>query len=196
MAEKKSAKYPYRWSDGSYHSRPQHTSTVRPQGSGLPAGTPASGLPANTPTQVGFSSPQPTAPPPDPEAAEYQARAQRTGAISGVLAQYDIGRTNQEYGFGDSSNPYSRANLLMENFKRGQAGTNVGYAAQGGLYSGAYQTAQQEQQHQYDIGYDRLRRDYQDQIGNIQRGQLQQYGEYGSGLSLEQYNALIRGFGG
>jgi hypothetical protein len=42
----------------------------------------------------------------------------------------------------DPTNPYSQAAILKRNYEQSRRGTGVGLAAQGQLYSGAYQTAQ------------------------------------------------------
>lgn len=68
-------------------------------------------------------------------------------------AQYQRGQLGQTYGLGirpdgtvfdDPSNPYSRAAELQKAYKRSQRGAQTSFAAQGQLYSGAYQNAQNE----------------------------------------------------
>lgn len=67
---------------------------------------------------------------------------------------------NQEYGFGDTSNPFNRANLLQQAYQRNRANTANTYAARGQLYAGSTQNAQSFDTQTFNQGLDALQRDY------------------------------------
>jgi hypothetical protein len=123
---------------------------------------------------------------------------QRNVAIGDLNATWQQGNLDQTYGFGagGAANPYSRVALAGENLKRSQLGTLNSYAGQGQLYSGAYDRMQNENQRNYDIGYDQLRRDYDQQSGNLQLGRLQSYADAGSGVDQAKWAALFKSLGG
>jgi len=135
-------------------------------------------------------------PPPDPAYLSAQASAQRNVALTDADAVYQNTRLNNMYGFGDTSNPYSRANLLMESYRRNQRGTMNSYAAQGQLNSGAYERMQGENKRNYNIGFDQTSREYQDARYDITRGQVQAYADAGSAVSGAQWEAILRALQG
>jgi len=129
----------------------------------------------------GFGSPGPAqAPQQDPALiAQQTANAQRrTNLLSDQ--DVDLQQQSQETGFSynpatgqfggfDPTNPFSQAALLMEAKKNRDRGENTSFAASGQLYSGAYKAAKGETQHQYDRGYDTLRRGFEDYVKNYLR---------------------------
>lgn len=68
---------------------------------------------------------------------------------------------SQQYGIGDTSNPYSLARQLETQYKQNTAGTNNSYAASGQLYAGSLQNAQNTNRTNYSQSQDQLLRDYQ-----------------------------------
>lgn len=74
----------------------------------------------------------------------------------------------QAYGFDDLSDPFSKIALLKETFANSQRGNTNSLAAQGQLYSGALQNAQDATQHGYDVNYDATRRDYDAVLADLQ----------------------------
>lgn len=145
---------------------------------------------------TGAQAPQATAPPPDPIFLAQQAAAQRSLAIGGAWDTYSRGRIENSYGLGaDTSNPYSKAALMREDYLSGQRGTESNYANAGQINSGAYQSAKNYNARQYSIGDDRLRREYQDQKDAITKGATDRYSQLGADLSAEDLTALIRSIG-
>lgn len=128
----------------------------------------------------------------------YKLSANRQMALGNLDATYQRGVTDQEYGYGatGAANPYSRAALLEESFKRAKRGTTTSMASAGQLYSGAYGRAQGENDHQYSIASDRNRRDYDQSVYGINRGQAQNAAAYGLGVDDEAFAALLRALGG
>lgn len=138
----------------------------------------------------------PTTPPLDPTFEADLATANRNRAVAGAEATYQTGQINQEYGITDHSNPYSRAALLEEQYKRSKAGTVNSYASAGQLNSGAYQRMQGENDRNYSIGSDQLARQYQNSIHNVQYGQAQTIANSGSGVDDAAFQALLRAIRG
>jgi hypothetical protein len=137
------------------------------------------------------------APPIDPMYEAYKVSAQRNTALADADAAYQTARIENQYGLGaDRSNPYSDAKLLEDSYLRSQRGTTNSYAAQRQLYSGAYKRMQDENKHQYNVGYDRLAREYQDAKYGVVRGQLGSYVQYGAGVDDERFRSILRGLGG
>ena len=204
MATHRTAALPYRWSNGSYHSRPERTpaqkQTYKPGSSTVPGG--GTFLPGQYPSaSVAPASPTgPAAPaqPLDPNVVNQQVIARRNVTLGDLRATFDQGNLDQEYGFGagGAANPYSRAALLQEHFKRSQLGTTNSYAANGQLYSGAYGRMQNENQRNYDIGYDQLRRAYDAQSGNIALDRLGTYANAGTGVDDATFQSLLKQLGG
>lgn len=161
----------------------------KPGSAGLPGGVPAGtvGGPQNPYTA--------TAPPIDPSYEAYKVSAGRNTALADADAAYQGQRIENEYGLGaDTSNPWSKAKLLEENYKRSQRGTQNSAGNQ--LYSGSYQRAQSENTRNYSMGYDQLARGYQDAKYNVTRGQLGSYAENAMGVDDEKFRALLRAITG
>lgn len=110
-----------------------------------------------------------------------------------VFANNQIGA---DYGFDatggiDPNNPYSRAALLQESYKRSQRGTQTSMAARGQLHSGAYGRAQDEVGRNYNIGYDRLQKGYTREKGTAVTNLLSAYTGAAGGISDATFEALL-----
>lgn len=156
-------------------------------------GAPPGGKGQPAPTG-GPAAPKP-GPPLDPVAEAQKAADRRNLALSDASSTYQLGRLEQDYGITDKSNPYARAALLEESYKRDKRGTLNSYASQGQLDSGAYGRMQGENFRNYDISKDQLLRGYQDDKANVQLGRLQSYADYGSSMTEADFAALLRAFG-
>jgi hypothetical protein len=86
------------------------------------------------------------APSPRPIRRMRRTALQRAAtSVSGnAEAAYQHANISNEYGIGDSSNPFSKAAMLQESYNRSKLGTTNSLAAQGQLYSGAMINAQNE----------------------------------------------------
>lgn len=127
----------------------------------------------------------------------YNVSAGRNLALSGADAAYQRGQLEQQFGYGDSgaANPYSRAALLEESFRRNKLGTTNSMASAGQLHSGAYGRAQNENSRQYSIASDENRRAYDQQIYGLNFGQAQNAANYGAGVDDAAFEALLRALG-
>lgn len=170
-------------------------------GGGVVAAKPGNtGLGSGAPVYTGAPLPlnpyTATAPPIDPNYDAYRVSSGRNLALANADATYAGAQIENQYGLGsDTSNPYSRAKLLEETYKRSQRGTLNNYAAQGQLYSGAYGRMQGENKRNYSMGYDELARSYQDAKRTNTRNQLGAYADYGVGVDDAQFNSLLRALG-
>lgn len=151
---------------------------------------------APAPTQPGSPAPQhpqpagPGGPPGgslagDPNLIATQDSGNRDRWLADATAQWQRGDLAADYGFDatggiDPNNPYSRAALLQENYRRSLRGTTNNYASAGQMYSGARHRALDEGTRQYSIGFDQLQRGYQ-------RGQTQ--------IGLDWVNAYNQSYG-
>ena len=121
---------------------------IRPPGAPVPpAGTP---LPPNTGTP----------PPVDPNYTTRVGLAQQTLDNTLGTAGYNETALRQQYGFDDSSNPFSVANTLKRNFDIAKRAALNSSAASGQLYSGAAQRAQDRAGYDYEHNLDTARRAY------------------------------------
>lgn len=91
----------------------------------------------------------------------------RDSTIAGI--DNAVTATKQSYGFDDLSDPFSKIALLKEKFANSKLGTLNSMAAQGQLYAGAENNAQNAVQHNYDINYDATRRSYDQTLGDLAR---------------------------
>ena len=101
----------------------------------------------------------------DPGVLAARDHGNRDRWLADAQYNYTLGDLGSDYGYApgggiDPNNPYSRAALLQESYRRQAQGNVTGYAAQGQLYSGALQNAQSEAGRQFNIGDDRLRKQY------------------------------------
>lgn len=149
--------------------------------------------------------PRPKPKPPQPRAPSTGAPAAPTGlpvdpaydAATGAAsfnyqtaalgAQYQRGQLGQSYGLGirpdgsvfdDVSNPYSRAAEQQKAYDRARRGTTTSLAAQGQLYAGSMQNAQNENANVANRNRDALIRDFmgaQQGITEAERGARGQY---------------------
>jgi hypothetical protein len=94
-------------------------------------------------------------------------------------------------------NPYSKAALLDRNFKQSTLGNTNSYAAQGQLYSGALQNAQNATTFGYLSGSNSLKNQYHDaQHQTSPLNQLGAYANAGSARSVtRRYAALLQALG-
>lgn len=155
----------------------------------VPGPDPASANPAPD------AQPEP-GPLPDPAFMAQQAAAQRQLQLGGVWDKYQLGQIENSYGLGvDVSNPFSRANLLQQQYQRGQRGTEQSYAQQGQLHAGAYQNARNFNAGQYSQQYDALKRQYQGEKAGVIQGQIARYGSTIGNVSQQDMDSVIRALG-
>lgn len=184
MATQKSKAFPYKWPNGTYHSRPYNT------GAGAPAksvpqnyvNTPTGAIGVNTASAMqglaastGAGQSGNSAPPFDPGLAAQQAtNSARRSTMLGDM-DVDLQQTAQETGFQynpatgafggfDPTNPFSQAALLLKTRNESGQATKQAFAQSGQLYSGAANSAQRSVQSNYDRGYDTLRRGFDDYV--------------------------------
>jgi len=130
-------------------------------------------------------------------AAENQKAVSRQQLALGAASDtYDRSQLSNEYGFGDTSNPYSRAMMLEASYKKNQGSNTNSYAKQGQLYSGALQTAQNAATGSYNQSYDTLRRDYAKGQNAISQRALSRYSNAGTVMDDATYNSIQRGLTG
>lgn len=112
-------------------------------------------------------------------------------------AQSDItGReqaVEQQYGFNDQSNPFSRANLLHRNFQQQTLANTNSFAAQGQLYSGALSSAQGSTRYGYEQDNDAALRDYQAELSELARLRMGAQTTYDEGLLAAEAARLEAG---
>jgi hypothetical protein len=137
----------------------------------------------------------PSAPPIDPAFEAYRAAAGRNVAVSDAEAKYQLGSLSNEYGIGDTSNPYSKAALLQESYNRSKLGTTNSMASQGQLYSGALQNAQGENDRNYSINSDALKRAYGNATHAVRYGQAQTYANNAIGVDSSAFQSLLNSLG-
>jgi hypothetical protein len=119
---------------------------------------------------------RPPIPPPGPPAGQNAPQpwnAQYETTMGGIRRdQADLQAQNayqrqgieQEYGFNDTADPYSRANLLQKSYREGQLGTTNSMAARGQLYSGATQRAREAGTFGYGQNLNALRGEYEQKL--------------------------------
>lgn len=157
----------YRSRYGSDHIRKlrsehiQQRKSAQPKPPAAPEGEPAA------PSQPDFS---PT----------FNARYETTiGGINRNLGSteadlnYNEQRVRQQFGFDDPSNPFAVARMLKRQYDQRREGTTNSYAAQGQLYAGSLQNAQDENRFGYERETDEARRQYDDLINDIIRRRTQ-----------------------
>lgn len=215
MASQKSAKYPYQWLDGSWHSEPwvQHQGQIagnqqaqgalmnygRSGGPQSPAALP--GFPGGPPAPAA-QAPAPVVPlPPDPNLELAKLQAGMNIGLSGAEGAWQTGQLQRSSGFdasgnlvtgGADYNPFSQAMLLQDAYKHSKAGTNTGYAAQGQLYSGAYGRAQARNDTNYAQGFDALKTGALQGYHGIGTGQLQTYANNAIGGTGAEWQSLYK----
>ena len=135
-------------------------------------------------------APAQSAPPVDPEVETRKALARQTLALGEISDTYQRTQLSNQYGIGDTTNPYSRAKLLEESYKGSRASTTNSYARQGQLYSGALQTAQQGVTSKYNKDNDAMQRAYQDSRNKIAQGRLDRYASSGQTIDDATYKSI------
>jgi hypothetical protein len=133
------------------------------------------------------------------DAAVGGANRNLSTSLAGL--QYQRGQLGSTYGLGqdasgnifdDVSNPYSRAAVMKKTYDDRKLGTTTSMAAQGQLYSGALQDAQNENARQNDMGRDSLIRQFQNAQQQIRQGELQAQGSYQDQLGQAGNERLMR----
>jgi hypothetical protein len=210
VATKKSKDNPHQWPDGSWHSVSwqQHLDAIQLSGHSV-----VSLLPPTSSQKVP-STPltPPTLPPPqtwaeshdgppiqpqpyDPGLEQSKLQAGLNIGLSDAEAGYQSDQAGYRLGFNadgsaNTSNPWSQAMQLEQNYKRSQTGTTNSLAAQGQLYSGAMMNAQARNDRLYAQDYAGLKDTARDTYHNIGAGRLSTYASNAQGLSGDAFASL------
>jgi len=115
-------------------------------------------------------------PEPMPWNAEYETT---TGKLDrdynyeqGNIAADEL-NTQRAYGFTDSSDPFSRARQLQENFQNANRGTLNNYAASGQLYAGSLNNARGIDRQNFEQGWDTSKKEYDSTLMSLQQRRLE-----------------------
>lgn len=178
--------------------KPQYTGGFQVSG---PDGKPK----AATPDQViqeagGASSVYPSSPPVDP-ALEAQRNAANLNIATGdAWDTFETGRLQADYGNVNDPlaelNPYTRAGMLAESYRRSQKGATNSLAAQGQLYSGALQGAKDENERNFNLSRYQTGRSYDDSLAQILKNKISRYSQVGASVDQNQLDAILRALGG
>lgn len=195
----------YTWPDGSRGhsiSWDVHQGNLRKQAydksKGNTFGTSFAPASPGSPAAVAAAeSPPVTAQPVDPALESAKLGASWNISTADGEAGYQRGETAWGTGYNadgslNSSNPYSQAMLLQDQYKRSVTGANNSMAAAGQLYSGARLNAQAHNDRVYAEGSSALKDSARKAYHGIDYGQLQTYGSNSLGVSGEGYAALHR----
>lgn len=157
MATVRSKQNPYRWSNNTWHSRPENTGAGAPKpvtAPPKPRPVPPSPGPAQNPPGFAERVPGQFAPP-DPvyEQRVQGLRQQRTNTMADLAAGRQQGLAGYGYNENadtgalafDPNNPFSKAALLKKTYDQSRRRTGNVMASGGSLYAGAYQSAQDVQ---------------------------------------------------
>lgn len=174
---------------GSWHVYPSGRKVFVRGGGGGGGGIPSQAASGGVSYDIGGA-------PIDYEAENRKAVGRQQIALGQASDAYERSQLANEYGFGDTSNPYSRAALLESTYKRNQGSNVTSYAAKGQLYSGALETAQKGATSTYNQGYDALRRNYQKQLFQISQRALNRYAQNQTLMDDATYNSIQRGLTG
>lgn len=153
---------------------------------------------------VGGNNPAPIVPTPQPE--DPYLTLQRLQATNNVQlgdaeSAWQQGQLQRSSGFDASGNlvtggadftPFSQAMQLQDAYHANQRGTTNSYAAQGQLYSGAYQNAQGIADKSYAQGYDALKTSALQGYHGIQAGRLSNYGSNAGGTGAADFQSLYK----
>lgn len=90
--------------------------------------------------------------------------------------------TKKRAGFDNTSDPFSRANQLQQNFANANRGTLNNYAAAGQLYSGSLNNARDIDRTNFERGWDSERKAYQDQLATLAQRRLDATTDYDEGV--------------
>lgn len=209
MADKKSAKYPFQWADGTWHSisQQQHQFNLaaanrQPVQDSSALLSPTGGATTMKGTQAPFAlgtdqAPPPTPQPFDPQAELARITAGRNVALGNAESAYQQGNLTFDYGYNadgsqNTANPYSRAAMLRQAYDASRLGTTNSLAAQGQLYSGAMANAQGRNDRNYAQGEAAGRLAFTRSLHGIQSGKLANYAGNAAGVGAEDFNALLR----
>lgn len=206
MASQQSAKNPYQWPDGSWHSisfqqhtRNQHDAQVqRIAQAGAAAGSPS--LQANLAAQPGQSvagTPPPSPQPADPNAELAKLQGNRNLGIARGESAYQTGNLGFDLGYNpdgtvNTANPYSRAALLQLGYENQQRGTTNSLAAAGQLYSGAIENQRGIDSSNYARSEAANRLAYQRGLHGIQAGLLGTMANTGLSASDNDFSSLLK----
>lgn len=146
---------------------------------------------------IPIGSGQATPQPPDPNLALQTATGTRNVALARGEGAYQQGNLNFDYGYNtdgsvNTSNPYSRAALLMLNYQHQQNATTNQMAAAGQLYSGAYANQQGIDQGNYAQADAANRLGYQRSTHGVQAGVLGTMATNALGVGDEAFQALLK----
>lgn len=114
------------------------------------------------------------------EATVGQLNQQRDLTDTNLTAQEQ--QVQKQYGFEDTSDPFSRANQLQQGFANANRGTTNNYAAAGQLYAGSLTDAHAIDQQNFDRSYDQARKDQQSALDEIAQRRLQAGVDYQGGV--------------
>lgn len=201
MATKQSAQYPYRWANGSWHSKPQGPTNGGSNGTVAIGGVPvtqstwASGGLANALVPGSYPAAQP--PPADAGLDMAKVGANRNIALGNSEAAVQEGDLGFDAGYNadgtvNTSNPYSRAALLQLAHEQQTLGTTNSMAAAGQLYSGARANAQAGVDTNYARNEAGNRLAYQRGLHSIKAGQLTNYANNSIGVSDADFNGTYK----
>jgi hypothetical protein len=116
-------------------------------------------------------------------------------------AQYQRGQLGQAFGIGigpdgsvfdDVSNPYSRAAEQQKAYDRARRGTTTSMAAQGQLYAGSLQNAQNENARVADRSRDQLIRSFMGAQQEISQAEQGAQGSYLNASALAESERIAR----
>ena len=138
---------------------------------------------------------QPAGPPLDPQWIQQQAAAQRGLDLGSAWDTYATGQLEQQYGFNNSSDPYSVAMRLQDAYQSQQRGTTNSLAAQGQLYSGALQNQRNADAKGYAQSYHDAYQQYQGAKDQITRGAIDRVSNTVGNVSQDQINMILRQLG-
>lgn len=88
----------------------------------------------------------------------------------------------QDYGFQDTSNPYSKASALQTAYQQGQSSTLNNFASHGQLYAGSTSNALAAGREKYNQSFDSLERDYQSRLADLTGQRTSARNDYATGL--------------
>lgn len=149
--------------------------------------------------QIATEANLPTSPPVDPAFEAQKLAANRGVKLGDAFDTYKTGRTVTEYGNVDNPmgelDPYTRAGLLAESFRRAKRGSTNSYAAQGQLYSGALQNAQNENERNFNLGREDLRRGKTDALDALLSNKITRYSQAGVDIDQGALDAILRALG-
>jgi hypothetical protein len=207
MAAKKSAQNPYQWTDGTWHSIPasQHESNLnggsvyvngqRVTPEQYKAGVFLQGLNASAAVQGTPGTPEmsPTPQPVDPAFENAKLGASWNISTADSEAGYQKGETAWGLGYNadgslNTSNPYSQAMLLQDNYKRAQLGATNSSSTS--LYSGARVNQHAIADRHYAESSSSLKDQARNAYHGIDYGQLQTYASNSLGVSGAGFQAL------